>query len=156
MYNALQVVNWLRVKNVADLKLDENAEELTQMKAMKLLYYMQAASLVLNHRRLFKDNIVAWKYGPAVLSIHNKYRHERSIVGVNNPITEQDRQDYQELQNNDQVSDILNSIYNQLGVKSAIELMKQTHNEDPWKNTPQSEEITDDKLISYFKDKFSR
>ena len=46
MYNVFQVVNWLRVRNNADLRIDPNAEELTQMKAMKLLYYIQAASLV--------------------------------------------------------------------------------------------------------------
>ncbi len=44
-YSALKVVNWLRVRNNAELRLDPNAEELTQMKAMKLLYYLQAASL---------------------------------------------------------------------------------------------------------------
>ncbi len=42
---ALQLVNWMRVKNYAQLKdTDENyinVEPLTQMKAMKILYYMQ-------------------------------------------------------------------------------------------------------------------
>jgi uncharacterized phage-associated protein len=44
-YSALKIVNWLRVRNNAELRLDPNAEELTQMKAMKLLYYIQAASV---------------------------------------------------------------------------------------------------------------
>lgn len=34
MYDVLKVVNWLRVRNNADLKLDPNTDELTQMKAM--------------------------------------------------------------------------------------------------------------------------
>lgn len=42
IYNVFQVVNWLRVKNNAELNSSENAE-----KAMKLLYYIQAASLVI-------------------------------------------------------------------------------------------------------------
>lgn len=51
MYNVFQVENWLRVRNNADLRIDPNAEELTQMKAMKLLYYIQAASLVFTGKR---------------------------------------------------------------------------------------------------------
>ena len=40
MYDVFKIVNWLRVRNNADLQADPNAEELTQMKAMKLLYYI--------------------------------------------------------------------------------------------------------------------
>lgn len=40
-YSVFKVVNWLRVKNNAELRVDPNAEELTQMKAMKLLYYIK-------------------------------------------------------------------------------------------------------------------
>lgn len=56
-YRALKIVNWLRVRNNAELRLDPNAEELTQMKAMKLLYYIQAASLAVTGRRLFASDI---------------------------------------------------------------------------------------------------
>lgn len=38
MYNVFKVVNWLRVKNYAELRQSDYAEVLTQMKAMKLLY----------------------------------------------------------------------------------------------------------------------
>lgn len=55
-YSVFKVVNWLRVKN-AELRLDPNAEELTQMKAMKLLYYIQAASLVVTGKRMFDNRI---------------------------------------------------------------------------------------------------
>ena len=41
MYDVFKVVNWLRVKNNADMRQDPNVEELSQMKAMKLLYYIQ-------------------------------------------------------------------------------------------------------------------
>lgn len=69
MYDVFKIVNWLRVRNNADLQANPNAEELTQMKAMKLLYYIQAASLVVTGHRMFKDDIVAWRYGPAVESV---------------------------------------------------------------------------------------
>jgi uncharacterized phage-associated protein len=76
-YSVFKVVNWLRVKNNAELRLDPNAEELTQMKAMKLLYYIQAASLVVTGKRMFDNDIVAWKYGPVMQEVHDRYKGQR-------------------------------------------------------------------------------
>ena len=151
MYDVFKIVNGLRVKNNADLQANPNAEELTQMKAMKLLYYIQAASLVVTGHRMFKDDIVAWKYGPAVEAVHNKYIHKRGIVGY---VDEQSLEDYKELQKDSQTADILNSIYDIYGHSSAYDLMRQTHTEAPWKDTVQSEVISDDKIKNYFKDVF--
>lgn len=153
MFDVMKVVNWLRVRNNADLKTDQNAEVLTQMKAMKLLYYIQAASLVVLGKRMFNNDIVAWKYGPAVEAVHTKFKGKRNIV---EHIGEDDVaiKDYQELQSNPKVADILNSIYDIYGHSSAYDLMRQTHTESPWKETPQSAVITDEKIKDYFKDVF--
>lgn len=152
MYNVLKVVNWLRVKNNAELRSDENAEELTQMKAMKLLYYIQAASLVVTGKRMFDNPIVAWKYGPVVEEVHQKYAGQRGIVGT---ITAQDLKDYKELESDETASSILNSIYDIYGHSSAYDLMKQTHSEKPWQETKQSQVITDDKIKEYYKNVFT-
>lgn len=149
MYNVFKIVNWLRVKNNAELKSDLNAEELTQMKAMKLLYYIQAASLVATGKRMFNNDIVAWKYGPVVEEVHKKYVGRRGIVGDIN----QDSQaikDYKELQNDKVASSILNSIYDIYGHSSAHDLMVQTHSEKPWQDTHQSEVISDKKIKDYY------
>ena len=151
MYDVLKIVNWLRVKNNAELREDPNSEELTQMKAMKLLYYIQAASLVVTKKRMFKDDIVAWKYGPVVESVHRKYYGDREIVG---DISQIDLDDYNELQRDQQASDILNSIYEVYGHSSAYDLMRQTHKEKPWLETPQSAVISDEKIEEYFKNIF--
>lgn len=45
MFSANEVVNWFRTENYADMRIDENVEPLTQMKAMKLLYYAQGIML---------------------------------------------------------------------------------------------------------------
>ncbi|WP_297582721.1 Panacea domain-containing protein [uncultured Lactobacillus sp.] len=155
MYNVFKIVNWLRVRNNADLRSDENAEELTQMKAMKLLYYIQAASLVVTGKRMFDNDIVAWKYGPVVEEVHKKYIGKRSIVDPVVPITAQDVQDYRDLQSDPTTSSILNSIYDTYGHSSAYDLMRQTHSEKPWQETEQSHVISDQKIKDYYTDVFT-
>lgn len=147
MYDVFKVVNWLRVKNNADMRLNPNVEELTQMKTMKLLYYIQAASLSITSHRMFNNDIVAWRYGPVVEEVHEKYRGHRGIVGE---ITESDLNDYSELQNDYEASSILNSIYDVYGYSSAYDLMRQTHSEKPWQETPQSEVISDRAIKDFY------
>lgn len=43
MLDVFEIVNWLRVKKYDDLKQGKSHKELTQLRTMKLLYYMQAA-----------------------------------------------------------------------------------------------------------------
>lgn len=147
MYDVFKVVNWLRVKNNADMRTNPNVEELTQMKTMKLLYYIQAASLSITSHRMFNNDIVAWRYGPVVEEVHEKYRGHRGIVGE---ITESDLNDYSELQNDYEASSILNSIYDVYGYSSAYDLMRQTHSEKPWQETPQSEVISDKAIKDFY------
>ena len=147
MYDVFKVVNWLRVKNNADMRTNPNVEELTQMKTMKLLYYIQAASLSITGHRMFNNDIVAWRYGPVVEEVHEKYRGHRGIVGE---ITESDLNDYSELQNEYEASSILNSIYDVYGYSSAYDLMRQTHSEKPWQETPQSEVISDKAIKDFY------
>ena len=147
MYNVLKIVNWMRVKNKVELIENKDAEELTQMKAMKLLYYVQGVSLVYLKHRMFPDDILAWKYGPAVSKVHQEYQGQREIVGE---VSENDIDDYNELSANSKVNDVLNTVWDTFGYMSASQLLKQTHKESPWKNTKQSEVITDDEMKKYF------
>lgn len=148
MLDVMQIVNWMRVRNYFDLQTDDpNVEELTQMKAMKLLYYMQAASLVINNRKLFKDDIVAWKYGPAVARVHQKYKNKRRIVGK---ISQFDRNDYQLVENTPKDISVIKSVYHRFSTMSAYDLMRKTHQEKPWRETPQSEAINTNKIKEYF------
>lgn len=151
MYDVFKVLNWLRVKNYKDMQSnDPNVEELTQMKAMKLLYYIQAASLSMTGHRMFDSDIVAWKYGPAIAEVHNVYKRCRGIVNSDNPIDAQAQADYDELQHNKQVLDILEGVYTAYGPMSAYDLMRQTHREDPWRNTKQSQIISDSAIKDFF------
>lgn len=147
MVDVEKVVNWFRVRNRADERLDESIDELTQMKVMKLLYYVQGTSLAVLNRRLFSQDIVAWKYGPAVVEVHDKYKGKKGIVGN---ITEKDLEDYNLLTKDKNTGPILEAVYEAFGNTSAYDLMKQTHKESPWKETEQSSVITDKSLKKFF------
>lgn len=56
LYSAGKIVNWLRVKNNAYMRLNPNEDEITQMRVMKLLYYIQATSLAIEGKRLFDEH----------------------------------------------------------------------------------------------------
>ena len=76
---------------------------------------------------------------------------QREIVGK---ITAADLADYRELQQDPQLRDLLNSVYDVYGHVSAIDLMNQTHRERPWKETPQSGVISDEAIRSYYQGRF--
>ena len=147
MYNVFKIVNWLRVRNNADMQSNLIIDELSQMRAMKLLYYIQAANLSITGQRMFDNDIVAWKYGPVVEEVHEKYRGHRGIVGE---ITESDLNDYSGLQSDYKASSILNSTYDVYGYSSAYDLMSQIQSEKPWQDTPQSEVISDQAIKDYY------
>lgn len=160
-WSALQVVDWLRTYNFAELKEDENAEELTQMKAMKLLYYIQGISLAAYHQKLFKEDLLAWRYGPVVKDVHDKYNGMRNIVNIvvdnysvneNNGMDPIARKNFEDISNDNDAKVVLDTVMEFYGSKSAIELMKLTHSETPWQKTSQSDVIDTSLLQSYFKE----
>lgn len=148
MYDVMKVVNWLRIRIQSDLKTNENAEALTQMKLMKLLYFIQGTSLVYLNERFFPQDVVACKYGPAVEKVHNKYRSKREIV---NTINEEDVKDYKKINTSPKHAEILLSVYDTFGNKSACDLMKIISKQSPWINTDQGEAISDAEMINFFK-----
>ena len=40
-------------------------------------FYIQAASLVVTGKRMFANDIVAWKYGPVMQEVHGRYKGQR-------------------------------------------------------------------------------
>lgn len=147
MFDVFAVVNWFRVRNYADMRENENVEELTQMKVMKLLYYVQGVSLAYINERFFDEDILAWRYGPAVSRVHDAYRGQRGIVGT---ISEKDIEDYKAVNSSRAHAEVINTVYENFGHMSAIDLMNQIHEEKPWIETKQSEVISDDVMKEYF------
>lgn len=146
MVEVLKLVNWMRVRNSIDLKTNPNAKPLTQMKAMKLLYYMQAASLVLKNKKLFNDDILHWQYGPVVRSVHNKYNGQKEII---KNIDEKAKKDFTDIENNREISPLVNGVFDKYNSASAHQLMVKTHGEYPWKSTPVNGVISLSKIRNY-------
>lgn len=95
--------------------------------------------------------MIAWKYGPVIKSVHDKYRGKRSIV---DNIDNQARADYRLIQQDPEIRDIVNTIYDYYGPRSATDLMRQTHQEKPWRQTPINGITTQIIVKNYFKDVF--
>lgn len=155
-FDSLQVVNWFRAKNVADMRSNIMVEPLTQMKVMKLMYYAQGIMLAAYDKKLFSDDIVAWKYGPVVEKVHETYKGFREIVSLEDddesPVSEDVLSDFDLVTKDQDALIVLETVMEEYGDKSAIELMNMTHNETPWKTTDQSAVISVDSIKKYFKE----
>lgn len=150
MTDVLKIVNWFRVTNYAQMREISDADELTQMKVMKLLYYVQGTCLAVFNKKAFPNDILAWRYGPVVSEVHDKYSGQREIVGdTTKDVTAQE--DYIELNADPELGTILRAVWDAFGDMSAIQLMKQTHSERPWKETEQSDVISPNLMKDYFK-----
>ncbi|WP_461243377.1 Panacea domain-containing protein [Secundilactobacillus muriivasis] len=148
MLSVMTFVNWFRVKSNAQMRQYDFADELTQMKVMKLLYYVQGTNLAVYDQKAFPNDILAWKYGPAIQEVHDRFAGKREIVGT---ITPEDLADYKTIEANSDLASVMDAVQTAFGDKSAIELMKQTHEERPWRETPQSGVIAPDLMKAYFK-----
>ncbi|WP_273707117.1 Panacea domain-containing protein [Leuconostoc mesenteroides] len=155
-FDSLQVVNWFRAKNVADMRSNIMVEPLTQMKVMKLMYYAQGIMLAAYDKKLFSDDIVAWKYGPVVEKVHETYKGFREIVSLEDddefPVSEDVLSDFDLVTKDQDALIVLETVMEEYGDKSAIELMNMTHNETPWKTTDQSAVMSVDSIKKYFKE----
>jgi uncharacterized phage-associated protein len=139
MLTAEQVADYLLLK----ANMNEEGEFLSNMKLQKLLYYCQGFHLAETGKQLFKEPIKAWTYGPVVENIYHKYKS----YGWSS-ITPPEELDL--LQFTDYEIQLMDDVYNLYGQFSAWKLRDMTHEEPPWKDTPQNKVISNDKLRSYF------
>lgn len=126
-------------------------EPVTNMKLQKLLYYSLAWYAVeTKGKKLFSDPIVAWKYGPVIVGIYEKYK-KYGADAIKAPV------DGKVSELNALEKEIVEDIFNIYGSKSAIELMSLSHSEQPWRDTfdpdDQQKEIPFDLIMSYFSKK---
>lgn len=155
MWDAEEVANWFLVRHSSQMQRDEGEDEyITQMKLHKLLYYAQGVFMAVFDQRLFDEELLAWKHGPVVRSIYDKYQGIRELG--KDSLDEEQVVDYKEIANNKDSRMVLEVVYDVYGKYSAGELRNMTHEEKPWKEAWSSGKGTtaldDDTIIKYFKE----
>lgn len=106
----------------------ENGDRITNLKLQKLLYYAQAWFLVNNNNQLlFEEDIIAWQYGPVVLSIYEKYKNfGRQPIEIECNI----ESDFKDMSIS--IKHYLTEFCEVFFRFSATELVGMTHQEEPW------------------------
>lgn len=118
-YNVYEIANLL-------LRLAYNgygSEPISNMKLQKLLYYEQGYHLAYYGTPLFDEEIEAWKFGPVVPQIYEKYK-----IYENKPIMPADG----DVSISGEPYDLFYGIFTYFNKYSAFGLMEKTHSEDPW------------------------
>ncbi len=124
MISAKQVAEWFINRAKMDKEMyKEESISFTNLKLQKMLYYAQSMSLAVYGKKLFDDKLIAWKYGPVVPNVYQTYK----VCGKND-IEVADAVTFE-----DDIVVLLEYVYEQFGKFTAIELMKKTHNEKPYK-----------------------
>ena len=120
---------------------EASGDVITQLKLQKILYYIQGAFLALKGEPAFSDEVLAWKYGPAVYTVFSEYKE----FG-NSPISAS-KSDIV-ISEADQL--FIKEIYNRYRGFSPSQLVSITHNEAPWLNTAESDIISNRYLAHKF------
>ena len=110
---------------------------ISQLKLQKLLYFSQGFYIAQHNQPLFKNSIYAWKYGPVVKEVYEKFRYfGNNFITLNNysSILSTDFIDrFRDLDNDSKY--LLNFIWDNFSSYSAFELVELTHVPDsPWYN----------------------
>lgn len=142
-HNALDVAKWFFRRNNAEAVLNE-ADDISNLKLQKLLYYAQGICLAMTGQVLFYDDIVAWKHGPVVVSVYDKYcSYGRQGIPYTDDMKPQEA--YTEAE-----EDILEKVFEYFGQFSAWKLRNMTHEEAPWQNTVKNHVISTALIKDYF------
>lgn len=142
-YTALQVANWF-LKYEDYMQISEESDGISNLKLQKLLYYAQGAYLATHEGApLFDDPIIAWKHGPVINAVYQAFKGYGAM-----PISASEDFDASCIEQDD--ADLLVEVYNTFGQYSAWKLRNMTHNETPWKETKNNEEIPQTKIYQYF------
>lgn len=112
------------------LQKEEQNKTITPMKIIKLVYIAQGWYLALTDGdSLINEKAEAWKYGPVIPSLYERFKSFGSNI-----ITEIPKVELSNLTKKD--TDILDDVWNNYGDKSGIQLSGKTHEPNtPWSKT---------------------
>ena len=105
------------------------ARKFTPLQIIKLVYICHGCMLGLHGRRLIRQEVEAWPYGPVISAVYNGVRHYRGEA-ITAPISFDDGQErpFDELE-----MDLMNQVIEEYGGLEGTELSTLTHTVgSPW------------------------
>lgn len=109
-----------KLKGICSLILKEKPNT-SNLVLQKLLYFIQAASLVYLGEPAFEDSIEAWQYGPVVPKVYYEFKYNHEALINTTPVLEE------------KLKKLTNVILVNLGDKTAYDLVDLTHSYSSWK-----------------------
>lgn len=159
--NAIGVAKWFiwknyteQLENIIDGDTYEVYEGITHLKVQKLLYYAQGIFLAIYNFPLFNESILAWPHGPVVKDVYSTFcDYGRSDI----PFDDSWLEEVNEIESNEQISEILNLTYDNYGGYTAWQLREKSHIEGgPWQVTVDTigmnKIIKNDMIKKYFRE----
>ena len=104
---------------------NKNGQKVTNLKLQKILYYLQCLFYREFKKRLFSEELEAWKLGPVVPEAYFYF----SLFGSEPIQIEQDSQ----LNLTSKEIEYIDKIIKSKSVKTSYALVEETHKEIPWK-----------------------
>ncbi len=126
----------LKLSEYIIAKFDESGDLLTNKKLQKLLYYVEAWSLV-HLDSIIDEDFEAWIHGPVIPDVYHEYKKFSYAPISNNYMTGKNASEFvvefEETNTNFQkYFELIDNVLNKYGILSSRELELLSHNEKPW------------------------
>jgi uncharacterized phage-associated protein len=122
---------------------DDGGDSMSNLKLQKLLYYSQGFHLAAYGKPLFNEPIEAWVHGPVVPDVYRTLKHFGSNA------VQMDPPDLSQFAGED--LELIDEVYSVYGQFSPTGLRNMTHDEPPWKRTPQGGIISHELMREFFR-----
>lgn len=150
-FSAKEIARWFLARNNVNV-LQYDDELLTHLKLQKLLYYAQGVFLAYKGgEALFGEDIMAWEHGPVVPEVYQQYK-SCGREGIEFNPTEDDREILRKVDQDEDVQNVLEMVFDHYGKYTAWHLREMTHSEKPWRTTTSNAVITKGKIQQYFEE----
>lgn len=139
------MVEAIRIANYIIDRYTKQDVKITNLKLQKMLYYVQGYSLKKLNKKAFSSQIQNWPYGPVIPDVYFEFNSYRG-----NPIYLHQDLDMESISIKGEIKSIVDNIIEKCKDKSAFDLVRMTHSENPWSNTNKNEIISDKSMKDYF------
>jgi len=129
MYNSLVISNFFIEKS------KDTGIELTPMKILKMVYISHGWFLAYNNKPLIKETVLAWRYGPVIIEVYDKFKKYRSqqITSLVDIINDGIISDREMGTGNEGIDNFLNAMWNHYSKYDGLSLSSLTHQDgSPW------------------------